>query len=107
MTTKNPGGFKFKISGKVHGVFFRADTKKKAEELGVTGWIRRVLNDGTVEGEFASNDEQSRNEMKAWLQVGSPLSVIENTESESLEGFAYLHALLNSEGFEIRKSIRY
>ncbi len=37
--------------GKVQGVFFRANTKKKADELGLRGWVRN-LPDGTVEALF-------------------------------------------------------
>jgi len=36
------------ISGNVQGVLFRAFTQKKAEELGVKGWVRNNA-DGTVE----------------------------------------------------------
>lgn len=36
------------ISGRVQGVFFRAETKRKADELGLTGWVRNNP-DGTVE----------------------------------------------------------
>ncbi|MEM5871841.1 MAG: acylphosphatase [Candidatus Aenigmatarchaeota archaeon] len=36
------------ISGKVQGVFFRANTRKVANEIGVTGWVRNVPN-GMVE----------------------------------------------------------
>jgi acylphosphatase len=36
------------FSGNVQGVFLRANAKKKADELGVKGWIRN-LPDGRVE----------------------------------------------------------
>jgi acylphosphatase len=38
---------KVKVSGKVQGVFFRASTQRKAEELGVKGWVKNEK-DGTV-----------------------------------------------------------
>ena len=37
--------------GKVQGVFFRANTERKAKEIGVNGWIRNV-EDGSVEAIF-------------------------------------------------------
>jgi len=36
------------ISGEVQGVFFRANTRRFASELGVTGWVRN-LPDGMLE----------------------------------------------------------
>ena len=36
------------ISGRVQGVFFRAEARQKAVSLGLAGWVRNVP-DGTVE----------------------------------------------------------
>lgn len=37
-----------KIYGEVQGVFYRTQTKQKANELGLSGWVRNEP-DGTVE----------------------------------------------------------
>jgi len=39
------------VSGKVQGVFYRAETASKAKRLNITGWIRN-LPDGRVEAVF-------------------------------------------------------
>ncbi|MCD6381942.1 MAG: acylphosphatase [Candidatus Aenigmarchaeota archaeon] len=67
------------ISGKVQGVFFRAYTKKKADELGVTGWVRN-LSDGRVEAVFEGPDEKIEEIIK-WCWKGSPYSQVENVET--------------------------
>ena len=36
------------VSGLVQGVFFRDSTRQKAQELGITGWVRNLI-DGRVE----------------------------------------------------------
>lgn len=47
------------VSGKVQGVFYRASTKEKAEQLGIKGFVRNQ-SDGTVyieaEGEVSQLD---------------------------------------------------
>ncbi len=44
------------ISGHVQGVFFRYETKRNAESLGVRGWVRN-LPDGSVECVFEGEKE--------------------------------------------------
>ena len=80
MTTQNANKnvikLKYEIFGKVQGVFFRKYTKKKADALGIFGWVKNTVNNtviGEIEGK--SNDIQR---MKNWLsQEGSPKSRID------------------------------
>ena len=44
------------ISGRVQGVWYRAWTKKRAELLGLDGWVRN-RSEGGVEALFAGPDE--------------------------------------------------
>lgn len=44
------------VSGRVQGVFFRAETVEFAERLGVCGWVRN-LSDGRVEALFEGDRE--------------------------------------------------
>ena len=44
------------VSGRVQGVFFRTETKYKADSQGVKGWIRN-LPDGRVEAVFEGEED--------------------------------------------------
>lgn len=45
------------FEGLVQGVFFRANTRKCAESLGLTGWVRNRP-DGSVEAVFEGEEEK-------------------------------------------------
>ena len=66
------------ISGRVQGVWFRANTKQKAEQLGITGWVRNT-SDGRVEAIF-EGEENHIKEMLEWCHHGPPLAKINNVE---------------------------
>jgi acylphosphatase len=77
-----------KISGIVQGVWFRASTKQKAEQLGITGWVKNTP-DGNVEAVF-EGDEDIIKEMLQWCQQGPPHARVENVEvknQDSINGF--------------------
>jgi acylphosphatase len=44
------------VTGRVQGVFFRSETRRRAIALNITGWIRN-LQDGRVEALFEGNRE--------------------------------------------------
>ncbi|CAH1109735.1 unnamed protein product [Psylliodes chrysocephalus] len=68
----------FEVFGKVQGVFFRKNTEKEANNLGVRGWCMNTQKN-TVKGVIQGSPEKI-NEMKTWLQeVGSPSSRIDKT----------------------------
>jgi acylphosphatase len=56
---------RFRITGRVQGVFFRAWTQKTAQELGVVGTVRN-LPDGSVEA-HASGSPSAMTAFEAWL----------------------------------------
>ncbi len=66
------------ITGSVQGVWFRANTRQKAEQLGVTGWVRNTP-DGNVEAIF-EGEENCVKEMVEWCHRGPPQAKIENVE---------------------------
>ncbi len=62
------------ISGRVQGVFFRMETKRAADRIGVSGWVRN-LRDGTVEAVF----EGKRDRVEAvldWCRQGPPHAAV-------------------------------
>jgi len=66
------------ISGRVQGVWFRASTKEKADELGIYGWVRNT-SDGRVEAVF-EGEEKKVDEMVKWCHSGPPLAHVEKVE---------------------------
>jgi len=66
------------ISGKVQGVFFRAETQRAAENYGVSGWVRN-RSDGAVEALF-EGEEEDVNTIIEWCKEGSPYSKVKNVD---------------------------
>ena len=63
------------ISGRVQGVFFRADTRRAAADFNLTGWVRNMA-DGRVEAVFEGEDENV-DKMIAWCHIGPPAARVE------------------------------
>jgi len=82
------------VSGKVQGVYYRANTRDAAEERGVEGWVRN-LRDGRVEAVFEGSEDAVES-MVEWCHEGSPAARVEGVEAEygDPEGV---------EGFEVRR----
>ena len=71
------------ISGRVQGVWFRSSTKQKAEQLGLTGWVKNTA-DGNVEAIFEGEKDMVR-KMIEWCHQGSPLAKVINVEVKNQE----------------------
>ena len=56
------------IAGRVQGVYFREETRKLAQSLGATGWVRN-RDDGRVEAIF-EGDEATVDRLIAWCHTG-------------------------------------
>lgn len=82
------------ISGRVQGVFYRANTRRKADELGIDGWVRN-LDDGRVEAVFEGPPEAIES-MIEWCHTGSPAAEVSDVAvtEESPTGLT---------GFEIKR----
>ncbi|HHT9120644.1 MAG TPA: acylphosphatase [Candidatus Hypogeohydataceae bacterium YC41] len=66
------------IEGRVQGVFFRANTCQKAEELGLTGWVKNTR-DGQVEAVFEGPKEDVEKIIE-WCRKGPPGAVVTHVE---------------------------
>ena len=62
------------ISGRVQGVWYRAWTKKKADSLGLGGWVKN-RSDGSVEAVF-SGSKQNVDAMIVSCKSGPPLASV-------------------------------
>ena len=82
------------ITGKVQGVFFRASTKDKADELGVKGYVRNER-DGSVYVE-AEAEEYVLKQFIDWCKQGPPRASVDSCTVTELgvQGFS---------SFEIRR----
>ena len=66
------------VSGRVHGVFFRATTRRVAQRLGLTGWVKN-LRDGRVEAVFEGSQENINDTIK-FCNEGPPAASVKNVE---------------------------
>ncbi len=63
------------VTGRVRGVWFRAEAKRQADVLGLTGWVRNT-DDGGVEA-LAQGDADVLLEFERWCHRGPPAAQIE------------------------------
>ncbi|WP_341939103.1 acylphosphatase [Marinimicrobium sp. C2-29] len=85
MTTPKPSGpaRHFRISGRVQGVSYRANTQDKARELGLAGWVRNCA-DGRVEA-LACGDADALDAFEAWLWQGPQLAEVSQVEARDAD----------------------
>lgn len=84
---------RFRVSGKVQGVFFRASTQRKARQLGLRGKAVNLA-DGSVDV-LACGDADALDQLHEWLKEGPRLarvddvevSVVDSAEADVPEGF--------------------
>jgi acylphosphatase len=82
-----------RIWGTVQGVLFRDSARRKAHDLGITGFIQNEL-DGSIYIE-AEGEEESLNEFAAWCSDGPPLAKVETADQTEGKVIGY-------EDFEVR-----
>lgn len=82
------------VSGRVQGVYYRANTRDTARKRDIDGWVRN-LDDGRVEAVFEGRREAVES-MVGWCHAGSPKARVESVDAayDDPEGV---------DGFEIRR----
>lgn len=83
--------------GRVQGVFFRANTERKAVELGVKGWVRNVR-DGTVEAVFEGPQDKVEGVIE-WCRKHQPMARVADKKVEWEEYTGEF------KGFEVRRTL--
>jgi acylphosphatase len=66
------------IEGKVQGVWFRDSTRRKANELGVCGWVKNRY-DGAVEV-LAEGNSDAVDELIDWCHKGPLRAVVRHVD---------------------------
>lgn len=87
---------RFRVSGHVQGVGFRAYTQRVAEGFGLDGWVANTR-DGEVEGEVQGNEEHVQAFLDA-LRKGPPASRVRDLSQDRFD------AENRFEGFEVRRT---
>lgn len=66
------------ISGRVQGVFFRAETRETGLGLGLSGWVRNTR-DGRVEAVFEGATDAVEKMLK-WCKQGPPAARVDDVK---------------------------
>mgnify|MGYP000114965218 FL=1 len=66
------------VSGRVQGVYYRANTRDAARARDVDGWVRN-LDDGRVEAVF-EGEEAAVESMIEWCHTGSPAADVRDVD---------------------------
>jgi acylphosphatase len=77
------GCWRYRVSGRVQGVFFRASTQNEARRLGLTGWVRNTRS-GEVEV-VACGAEDAVAALERWLWDGPPSARVEAVERSAVD----------------------
>jgi acylphosphatase len=86
--------YRFLISGRVQGVWYRKFVSQNAKKAGFKGYVRN-LPDGRVEAVANINNDEELEKFLQILKEGSPYSIVEKIEYEIIEPMHF-------EDFEIR-----
>ena len=66
------------IKGRVQGIFFRAQSREKARELGLSGWVKNEA-DGSVTA-CVQGPRKAQEEFVTWCRQGPPGAKVEDVK---------------------------
>lgn len=72
--------YRFTVSGRVQGVFFRQSAADRARQLQLSGWVCNLA-DGRVQG-LACGTADALEALRLWLQQGPPAARVDRLEWE-------------------------
>ena len=75
---------KFRVEGRVQGVWFRESTRQQARRLGITGYAINSP-DGSVEV-LACGEPEALANLEKWLNQGPPLARVQSVTGIAFEG---------------------
>ena len=70
-----PSSYRFRVRGRVQGVYFRQSTAERATALGLVGWVANRA-DGSVEG-VAGGAPAALDALRRWLHEGPPAARVD------------------------------
>lgn len=73
---------RYRVSGRVQGVFFRVSAQEIAKKIGVTGWVRNT-SEGDVEL-VACGEKGQLSQLESWLHEGPAHAVVNDVQSETI-----------------------
>lgn len=82
------------VSGKVQGVYYRQSARQKAQELGVTGFVKNMANGDVML--IATGNTEQLNALVEWCRKGPPAARVNNVQVTEEEAHYY-------EGFTISR----
>lgn len=75
---------KYRVEGRVQGVWFRESTRQQAANLGIRGYAVNCL-DGSVEV-LACGEPDALDRLAAWLHQGPPMAQVRSVTESDFEG---------------------
>ncbi len=73
---------KLNITGRVQGVFYRAETQKQADKLGIKGYVKNLAN-GSVEA-VIEGEPSVVSQMIEWCRKGPAISKVNSVETQEI-----------------------